>query len=312
MPHSFNLFSKDKANEETFSKEEYRFLKLFLSPFLIFTPILHINLIYKVWVDLINEKQAETHILFGRKNESHGINLTHGQGVLPENYNYLNRTRAHFIIKQIGLRNMNTIRAYITITMEITFMKRAAKVTATLITKVTVFLIAKVTGTAKNNVKSERNIIVSINTLQSLITSATRCKICHGSVRFVENRKNAVGLACLLKIESVNQKCKPTDNNSTMPMMKKCRSFYEINRSFVLVCRLIGRGYNAALRLTSLLNLDKPVTKKSWSNHMATLCNVAEEIAEGSMKKATIGAKEYKVKDGVLEVPPEAYLSKEK
>ena len=45
---------------------------------------------------------------------------------------------------------------------------------------------------------------------------------------------------------------------------------------------------------------------------MATLCNVAEEIAEGSMKKATIGAKEYMVKNGVLEVPPEADLSKEK
>ena len=69
--------------------------------------------------------------------------------MLPENYNYLNRTRAHFIIKQIGLRNMNTIRAYITITMEMTLMKRAAKVTATLIPKVTVILIAKVTGTAK-------------------------------------------------------------------------------------------------------------------------------------------------------------------
>ena len=45
---------------------------------------------------------------------------------------------------------------------------------------------------------------------------------------------------------------------------------------------------------------------------MTTLCNVAEEIAEGSMKKATIGAKEYMVNNGVLEVPPEVYLSKEK
>ena len=45
---------------------------------------------------------------------------------------------------------------------------------------------------------------------------------------------------------------------------------------------------------------------------MATLCNVAEEIAEGSMKKATIGVKEYMIKNGVLEVPPEADLSKEK
>ena len=31
---------------------------------------------------------------------------------------------------------------------------------------------------SKNNVKSERSVIVSINALQSLITSATRCKAC--------------------------------------------------------------------------------------------------------------------------------------
>ena len=124
--------------------------------------------------------------------------------------------------------------------------------------------------------------------------------------------KKAVGLACLLKIECVNQKCKQTDNNPTMPTTKKSGSFYEINQFFVLARRLIGRGYSASSRLTSILNLDKPVTKKPWLNHMATLCNVAEEITEGSMKKATIGAKEYMINNGVLEVPPEADLSKEK
>ena len=70
-----------------------------------------------MWVDLIKERQQKTHSLLGRKNESHGINLSQGQWLLPENYNYLNRTRAHFKIKQIGLRNMNTVRAYITITI---------------------------------------------------------------------------------------------------------------------------------------------------------------------------------------------------
>ena len=79
--------------------------------------------------------------------------------MLPENYNYLNRTRAHFIIKQIGLRNMNTIRAYITITMEMTLMKRAAKLTATLIPKVTLILIAKVAGTAKI-IKNQREMLL--------------------------------------------------------------------------------------------------------------------------------------------------------
>ena len=79
-----------------------------------------------------------------------------------------------------------------------------------------------------------------------------------------------------------------------------------------MACRLIERRYSAALRLTSILNLAKPATKKSLVSHMETLCNVAKEVAEGSMKKATIGAKEYIVKNGLSEVPPEADLSKEK
>ena len=40
----------------------------------------------------INERQQETHALLGKKNESHLVNLSRGQWVLPENCNYLNST----------------------------------------------------------------------------------------------------------------------------------------------------------------------------------------------------------------------------
>ena len=40
--------------------------------------------------------------------------------------------------------------------------------------------------------------------------------------------------------------------------------------------------------------------------------SVAEEVVQGSMKKAVIRAKEYIIKNGASEVPPEAHLSKEK
>ena len=75
-----------------------------------------------------------------------------------------------------------------------------------------------------------------------------------------------------------------------MPMTKS-RSFYKFNRSFILAYRLIGKGYIAALRLTRILNVDKPVTKKSWLHYMTTLRDVAEGVAKGSIKKAVIGAK---------------------
>ena len=35
----------------------------------------HINLILKVWVDLIKERQQETHGLLDKKSKFHGINL---------------------------------------------------------------------------------------------------------------------------------------------------------------------------------------------------------------------------------------------
>ena len=48
--------------------------------------------ICKEYVDLINERQNKTQGFLGKISESHEINLSWGQGVLPENYSYLNPT----------------------------------------------------------------------------------------------------------------------------------------------------------------------------------------------------------------------------
>ena len=82
--------------------------------------------------------------------------------------------------------------------MNMTLMGRAMKVTVTLVLKKT-----------------------AINTLQAVITSATRCKAYHEPVCLVEDRKVAVRLTFLLKIEFLNQKCKLTNNNPTMQMIEK-------------------------------------------------------------------------------------------
>ena len=82
--------------------------------------------------------------------------------------------------------------------MNMTLMGRAMKVTVTLILKKT-----------------------AINTLQAVITSATRCKAYHEPVCLVEDRKVTVRLTFLLKIEFLNQKCKLTNNNPTMQMIEK-------------------------------------------------------------------------------------------
>ena len=76
-------------------------------------------------------------------------------------------------------------------------------------------------------------------------------------------------------------------------MMRKSGQFYEINRAFTLACWLIGRGYSAATKITSVLILDRPVSKKSWKKHTFSLTSSAEQQATQSMNKASIVAKEY-------------------
>ena len=60
-------------------------------------------------------------------------------------------------------------------------------------------------------------------------------------------------------------------------MTRKSGQFYEVNRAFTFVCSLIGRGYSAATKITSVLNLDRPVSKRSWKKHTLSLNSFAEQ-----------------------------------
>ena len=72
-----NFFSKkQKFSKRSFGIYIWALVVLFL---------LRNNLIHKVWIDLINERQHKTQGFLGKISESHGINL-------PENYNYLSPT----------------------------------------------------------------------------------------------------------------------------------------------------------------------------------------------------------------------------
>ena len=262
---------------------------------------------------MIKGKQQETHSLLGREKESHGINLLWAIGdyrklqLLKSNkgsfYNQPNWNEEYEYDKGLYYNHYGD-----------DFDEESGESHRDFHSEKDSDSDCKSDRNNKNNITSEKNITVPTNTLESLIVSATRCKACHELVRLVEDRKKAFGLVCLLKIECSKQRCKliknQIDKNSTMLMAKESGSLYEINWAFVLACHLIGRVYSAALRLTSILNLDKPVTKTSRLNHMTTLCNVVEEVAEGSMKKVMIGAKEYIVKNGASGVPPEAVSRK--
>ena len=112
----------------------------------------------------------------------------------------------------------------------------------------------------------DKNIVVSLLILRRLICSSMVCKDCHESVSLIEDQQYSAGLARRFKIQCTSTNCQFKNPKPFSDMTRKSGQFYEINRAFKLASRLIGRGYSAATKMTSVLNLERPVSKKSWKN----------------------------------------------
>ena len=110
----------------------------------------------------------------------------------------------------------------------------------------------------------DKNIVVSLLILRRLICSSVVCKDCHESVSLIEDQQYSAGLARRFKIQCTSTNCQPKNLKPFSDMTRKSGQFYEINRAFTLACRLIGRGYSAATKITSVLNLDRPASTKTW------------------------------------------------
>ena len=76
-------------------------------------------------------------------------------------------------------------------------------------------------------------------------------------------------------------------------MSKKNGRFFEHNRQFVLACRLLGRGHSAAKKITSILNMNKPISKVAWKKHMKAITEAAINVSNTSMNNAALEAEEY-------------------
>lgn len=75
----------------------------------------------------------------------------------------------------------------------------------------------------------------------------------------------------------------------------KNNRYFDINRTMVLAFRLIGRGYSAAVKFTSILNLPNPVKRGPWSEHTKAISEVAMELLQEELKNAALELKKYKL-----------------
>ena len=112
----------------------------------------------------------------------------------------------------------------------------------------------------------DKNMVVSLSILERLICSLTVCKYCHESVSLIEDQQYSNGLARRFKIQCSSTNCQPKNPKPFSNMTRKGGQFYEINRAFMLACRLIGRGYSAATKI-SVLNSDRLVKNLGKNMH---------------------------------------------
>ena len=61
----------------------------------------------------------------------------------------------------------------------------------------------------------------------------------------------------------------------------------------MLALRSVGRGYSGALKVTSIMNLSKPINANSWKEHVKALSSNCEHLIEENLKKDAVVAKSY-------------------
>ena len=109
------------------------------------------------------------------------------------------------------------------------------------------------------------------------------------------------------KIEFNRKECTKTSVRIT----SRNRRFHEINRVFVLACRLLKKGHAGGKKVTAVLNLDKPLSKKAWTKDTRSIAQNSKNLGEIYMKKAASEAKMYLKNTGSITVDPLADIEKQ-
>ena len=94
-------------------------------------------------------------------------------------------------------------------------------------------------------------------------------------------------------------------------MTPKNGPFHGINRAFVLACRLLRKGHAGGKKLTAVLNLDKPISKKASTKHTRCIAEYTKNLGEIHMKKAALEAKMYLKNNGSTTFDPLADIEKQ-
>ena len=117
--------------------------------------------------------------------------------------------------------------------------------------------------------------------LQDTLKESAICRDCKTSeLELLEEKetRSRQGQVWVLRCKRVD--CKPHKHPMCFHTSPKNSRFYDVNCTMVLAFRAIGRGYSAAQKFCSIVNLLNPVGKKPWFQHTKAILKVAETMLE--------------------------------
>lgn len=85
---------------------------------------------------------------------------------------------------------------------------------------------------------------------------------------------------------------------------------YEVNCAAVLAFRAIGKGFSAANKFCSIVNLPRPISKAPWTGHTKLFDEQATDLLEKVLERAAITAKEALIRAGDIEACSASELQK--
>lgn len=154
--------------------------------------------------------------------------------------------------------------------------------------------------------------LIDMTVLAENIVKSCKCKKCGASVTLCEDiSQDNNGLAVKLLFACDNVLC--TMNNSFMTSKKietgnRGNSPYEVNRRAVLAFREIGSGYADMETFCMVMNIPKPMNKKTYDNHIEQLADACESVAQSSMNevaksiRTNAGTRDDVIADGAVSV----------
>lgn len=134
--------------------------------------------------------------------------------------------------------------------------------------------------------------IVNRSALNQRLAEHSVCSHCkEGTVIFLQESRTGLGNRWFMKCQ--NNDCGFT--SLSFDTTSKQERIYDVNRSLVLGLRMIGRGFSAAKKLLSILNLPLPVSRGPWGNHTKALNEIVTKLLEEDLRQAGLEVRQYQL-----------------